>query len=44
MNDTLVIALPRFLVHAERIATFLGADVREYTPHLFVEIFPMSGG
>jgi cobalt-precorrin 5A hydrolase len=40
MNDTLVIALPRFLVHAERIATFLGADVREYTPHLFAEIFP----
>jgi cobalt-precorrin 5A hydrolase len=40
MNDTLVIALPRFLVHAERIASFLGADVREYTPHLFAEIFP----
>jgi len=42
MNDTLVIALPRFLVHAERIATFLGADVREYTPHIFAEIFPVT--
>lgn len=40
MNDTLVIALPRFLGRAEQIATFLGADVREYTPVLFSEIFP----
>jgi cobalt-precorrin 5A hydrolase len=42
MNDTLVIALPRFLVHAEQIAAFLGADVREYTPHIFAEIFPVA--
>ncbi|MGA2912159.1 MAG: cobalt-precorrin 5A hydrolase [Methanoregula sp.] len=40
MNDTLVIALSRFLGQAERIAAFLGADVREYTPVLFSEIFP----
>jgi cobalt-precorrin 5A hydrolase len=40
MNDTLVIALPRFLVRAEQIASFLGADVREYTPAIFSEIFP----
>lgn len=40
MNDTLVIALPRFLDQARRIAAFLGSDVREYTPALFSEIFP----
>ncbi len=40
MNDTLVIALPRFMDHAERIGNFLGAEVREYTPSLFSEIFP----
>jgi cobalt-precorrin 5A hydrolase len=40
MNDTLVIALSRFLGQAERIAAFLGADVQEYTPVLFSEIFP----
>lgn len=40
MNDTLVIALPRFLAEAQRIADFLGAEVREYTPVLFREIFP----
>ena len=39
MNDTVVIALPRFMDHAERIGNFLGADVREYTPGLFSEIF-----
>ncbi len=40
MNHTLVIALPRFIVHAERIGNFLGADVMEYTPDLFSEVFP----
>ncbi|HJX55309.1 MAG TPA: cobalt-precorrin 5A hydrolase, partial [Methanoregula sp.] len=40
MNDTLVIALSRFMGKAEQIASFLGADVREYTPALFSEIFP----
>ena len=40
MNDTLVIALPRFMEQADRIGNFLGADVREYTPALFSEIFP----
>jgi len=40
MKDTLVIALPRFMGYAERIGAFLGADVREYTPVLFSEIFP----
>jgi cobalt-precorrin 5A hydrolase len=42
MNDTLVIALPRFMSYAERIGSFLGADVREYTPVLFSEIFPQT--
>ncbi len=40
MTDTIVIALSRFLGEAERIADFLGADVREYTPDIFLEIFP----
>jgi len=40
MNDTLVIALPRFMEQADRIGNFLGAEVREYTPSLFSEIFP----
>lgn len=40
MTDTVVIALFRFLGEAERVAHFLGADVREYTPDLFSEIFP----
>jgi len=40
MNDTLVIALPRFLAVAGRIAALLDAEVREYTPALFREIFP----
>jgi cobalt-precorrin 5A hydrolase len=40
MTDTVVIALFRFLGEAERVAQFLGADVREYTPDLFSEIFP----
>jgi cobalt-precorrin 5A hydrolase len=40
MTDTVVIALFRFLGEAETVAQFLGADVREYTPDLFSEIFP----
>ena len=40
MTDTIVIALPRFLEKAQRIADLLGADVREYTPDIFREIFP----
>jgi cobalt-precorrin 5A hydrolase len=40
MTDTVVIALSRFLGEAEKVAQFLGADVREYTPELFSEIFP----
>jgi len=40
MTDTVVIALSRFLGEAETVAQFLGADVREYTPELFSEIFP----
>jgi len=42
MNDTLVIALPRFMEHAHRIGNFLGAEVREYTPALFSEVFPTT--
>ncbi len=42
MNDTVVIALPRFLKEAERIADFLGADVKEYSPDVFSEIFPFA--
>ncbi len=40
MTDTTVIALSRFLGEAERIADFLGADVREYTADIFLEVFP----
>jgi len=40
MTDTVVIALFRFLGEAKKVAQFLGADVREYTPELFSEIFP----
>jgi cobalt-precorrin 5A hydrolase len=39
MKDTVVIALPRFLRDAERIAAFVGADVKEYSPHIFSEEF-----
>ena len=42
MNETVVIALPRFSRDAERIATFLGAEFREYTPDIFSELFPHS--
>jgi len=40
MKDTVVIALPRFLGEAERIANFLGADVEEYSPVVFSHVFP----
>ena len=39
MTDTIVIALPRFLNKSRHIADFLGADMREYTPDIFPEIF-----
>jgi cobalt-precorrin 5A hydrolase len=39
MTDTIIIALPRFLKQAHSIADFLGAEVREYTPEIFSEIF-----
>ena len=42
MTDTVVIALPRFSRDAERIATFLGAEFREYHPDIFSELFPHS--
>jgi cobalt-precorrin 5A hydrolase len=40
MTDTIVIALPRFMDDAKKIAVFLGADIREYTPDIFLEVFP----
>ncbi|MCX6684238.1 MAG: cobalt-precorrin 5A hydrolase [Methanoregula sp.] len=40
MTDTVVIALFRLLGEAERVAHFLGADIREYSPDIFSEIFP----
>jgi cobalt-precorrin 5A hydrolase len=40
MTDTVVIALSRFLGQAKTVAQFLGADVLEYTPDIFSEIFP----
>ncbi|MFA7304488.1 MAG: cobalt-precorrin 5A hydrolase [Methanoregula sp.] len=42
MTDTVIVALPRFIPQAERIATFLRADVREYAPEIFAEIFPTT--
>jgi cobalt-precorrin 5A hydrolase len=40
MTDTIVIALPHFMGDAKKIADFLGADIREYTPDIFFEVFP----
>jgi len=40
MTDTVVIALPRFIGNAKRIAEYLGCEVREYGPETFAEIFP----
>jgi cobalt-precorrin 5A hydrolase len=42
MTDTIVIALPRFMDDAKKIADYLGADIREYTPDIFFEIFPST--
>ena len=40
MTYTVVIALFRFLDKAKTVAQFLGAEVREYRPGIFSEIFP----
>ena len=40
MTDTVVIALSRFLGEAKAVAQFLGAEVFEYTPDIFSDIFP----
>ena len=40
MTDTVVIALSRFLGEAKTVAQFLGAEVFEYTPDIFSDIFP----
>ncbi|MGA2162635.1 MAG: cobalt-precorrin 5A hydrolase [Methanoregula sp.] len=42
MNDTVVIALPRFIRDAERIAGFLKADVQEYRTGIFTDLFPTA--
>jgi len=42
MKDTVVIALPRFLRDAGRIAEFLDADVLEYRAGIFADIFPVA--
>ena len=42
MTDTAVIALSRFLSEAQTVAQLLGAEVMEYTPGIFSEIFPQS--
>jgi cobalt-precorrin 5A hydrolase len=42
MTKTVVVALRRFLPDAERIAGFLHADVVEYTPATFAEMFPKA--
>ncbi|MFZ1898312.1 cobalt-precorrin 5A hydrolase [Methanoregula sp.] len=42
MTDTVVIALPRFIRDANRIAEFLGADVLEYRAGCFAGIFPRA--
>ncbi|MFA4859972.1 cobalt-precorrin 5A hydrolase [Methanoregula sp.] len=39
MTETVVVALKRFLPEAERIAGFLHADVIEYTPTAFADLF-----
>jgi cobalt-precorrin 5A hydrolase len=42
MKDTVVIALPRFLRDAGRIAEFLDADVLEYRAGIFAGVFPVA--
>jgi cobalt-precorrin 5A hydrolase len=39
MNDTVVITFPYSRGDAENIAAFLGADVAEFTPDIFEEVF-----
>ncbi|OPY35215.1 MAG: cobalamin biosynthesis protein CbiG [Methanoregula sp. PtaU1.Bin006] len=39
MTDTVVIALPYFLADAGKVASFLGAEVAEFTPEIFPEAF-----
>jgi cobalt-precorrin 5A hydrolase len=39
MTDTIVISLPYFRPDAERIAAYLGADILEFTPEIFGEVF-----
>jgi cobalt-precorrin 5A hydrolase len=39
MTDTIVIALPRFARDAKRIASFLDAEFREYSPTVFADVF-----
>ena len=39
MTRTVVIALPRFIENAKRIGSFLDAEVREYTPDTFDQVF-----
>jgi len=39
MNDTVVITFPYSRREAGRIAAFLGADVTEYSPDIFEEVF-----
>ena len=40
MTGTVIVALQKFLPEAEQIANFLKADIREYSPAVFSEIFP----
>jgi cobalt-precorrin 5A hydrolase len=40
MNDTVVITFSYSRREAEQIASFLGADIMEYTPEIFDTIFP----
>ncbi|MFA5221359.1 MAG: cobalt-precorrin 5A hydrolase [Methanoregula sp.] len=42
MTGTIVIALPRFAGDAKRIAGFLDAEFREYSPTVFAEVFPTA--
>jgi cobalt-precorrin 5A hydrolase len=42
MTRTVVIALPRFIGNAKRIASYIGAEVQEYTPDIFSRIFSDS--
>jgi len=39
MTDTVVIALPHFAENADRIARFLHADRKEYSPTIFIHAF-----